>query len=96
MAEPPHFYTRPTGFAQTVTINHLWQRYRYVYLNEEDVPYEEGQEDLCTCVWEVPELQPQLASWGRRLGQGWTSEHLSCSHRVQSCKVIYSYVLLIG
>ena len=30
--EPPHFYTRPTGYAQTVTINHLWPRYRYVYL----------------------------------------------------------------
>ena len=59
LAQPPHFYTRPTGFAQTVSINHLWQRYRYVYLNEEDVPYDEGQEDLCTCVWEVPDLQPQ-------------------------------------
>ena len=61
LAQPPHFYTRPTGFAQTVTVNHLWQRYRYVYLNEESVPYDEGQDDLCTCVWEVPPLHIDVA-----------------------------------
>ena len=61
LAQPPHFYTRPTGFAQTVTVNHLWQRYRYVYLNEESVPHDEGQDDLCTCVWEVPPLHIDVA-----------------------------------
>ena len=35
----------------------LWKRYRFWYLAEENVPYDEGQSLMETCCWQLSEQQ---------------------------------------